>query len=347
MKTILHKITLILLLFIMCNAVFAQHNLLYVGRTDNPVDSAMMAYLDMEGFNITLIDASEFSGSDYKIAAPYLVYDAIFISETISSSQTVNFKEAGFPIPCVTTEGYAIRSDRWGFLTNDDTQFKQLSGDARTPGTFTMVIHDVDHWIAERYTPDYHLRWTSLHDSLASTIGVTSFDLEPTVFDAVSLGHFLSDSLEGLSSIFAIPHGATIASDPNVTLPNMVIIGVVAKGIGTLATDEFNQLVLYSLKWVVEDLEIESVSNNSQQYNLKAWPNPTIGILNLSFTLPISGNVKVNIYDIAGKFVETINSGYLTAGYNTIKLDFSGMAKAQYIYEIITEDDILRGKVIY
>ena len=154
MKTNFTKITL-LFLFIFSNTIFAQ-NILYIGLHTGdellPADSALIDYLEYEyGFSITVVSGADFATTPYAAAANYNKYDAIYISETLGSSQVVNFKEAGFPIPCVTNEGYAVRTDRWGFLMDDASEFIQPSGTARTPEALTLVIQDVDHWIANRY----------------------------------------------------------------------------------------------------------------------------------------------------------------------------------------------------
>jgi hypothetical protein len=102
--------------------------------------------------SITVVHGDEYALEPYAAAANFNKYDAIFISVTVGSSQIVNFNEAGFPIPCVTNEGYAVRSDRWGFLSDDAAEFIQPKGTARTADAFTLVIQDVDHWIADRFT---------------------------------------------------------------------------------------------------------------------------------------------------------------------------------------------------
>ena len=126
MKTNFYKITLFLLV-ILSNTVFAQ-DILYIGDEYSSADSALIESLEYEYFlGTTVVPGNEYNH-----------YDAIFISETVSSGVVVNYKKAGFPIPCVTNEGYAVRSDKWGFLSDDNAQFIQPKGAARTAGAFTL-----------------------------------------------------------------------------------------------------------------------------------------------------------------------------------------------------------------
>lgn len=343
MKTNLYKITFLFLVFIISSTTYAQYNLLYVGVTDDPVDTKMTEFLFSEGYTTTFVSEDEFKNSPYDDAAGYDGYDAIFISEVVGSSSVVNFKNAGFPIPCVSTEGYCVRVDRWDLITDNDAQFKQLSSDdGITDDVLTLVIEDVDHWISSNYDTPYDLVWST---AAIDNLGVTGCKLSENVPDAVQLGVFLQDVMQEFPSMWAIPEGATLISDDAVVLPNMVIIGVIGPGLGDYATQEYNELIVNSLKWVTGDYVIPESITDLEQYNLNVWPNPTNGIFTVSLTLPVSRDIRINIYDITGALVETIDNNYFTAGLNTIQIDLSDKAAAQYIYEIVAGNDILRGKI--
>lgn len=63
--------------------------------------------------------------------------------------------------------------------------------------------------------------------------------------------------------------------------------------------------------------------------DLKVSPNPFNQSSQVSFTSPTSGNVNVHIYDLTGKMIYKVFSGYLEAG--------------QYYQSIISEKDIPKG----
>ncbi|NOQ21897.1 MAG: T9SS type A sorting domain-containing protein [Candidatus Aegiribacteria sp.] len=48
-----------------------------------------------------------------------------------------------------------------------------------------------------------------------------------------------------------------------------------------------------------------------------ASPNPFSSIVNIPFSLPDDGNVKITIFDIAGREVFTITDEYLTSGFHS------------------------------
>ncbi len=342
MKTIFYKTSAFLFILLTSCAAFAQYDILYLGQADNPLDIALQEYLGLEGYTVTFVSEDDFKGATYETADGYTGYDALFVSESIGSSSANNYKAAGFPIPCVLTEGYAVRSDKLGFIPeNTDTYFKQASSADLTADALTLVITDNEHWITQDYEPDYNLVWAETTDP--TKLGVTACDLSAYIPDARPLGAFLFD-MGTLSSLWAIPDGSMLNSTD--ALPNMVIIGVIqSSGQGHTFTGEFHELIVKCLRWVTDDYVAEGV-NAPQHYNLIVGPNPTTGIVNVSLNLPAAGNVSLNVYDLAGKLMESTKSDYLGAGYNTIQLDFSGMPEAQYIFEIITGNDVLKGKII-
>ena len=104
-----------------------------------------------------------------------------------------------------------------------------------------------------------------------------------------------------------------------------------------------SDFLVICIQWATGDFAASV--NDMQSNNLNVYPNPTNGIVNVSHTSPVAGNVTINIYNITGQLMKIINSDDLSAGNNTIHFDISGLAEAQYIYEIITKNDILRGKI--
>ena len=340
MKTNFYKITLILLVLFMSSTAFAQKKVLYVGNNDMPAcDSAITTALEDKEYEVTWITKATYN-TDFPDAAAYSDYDVIMLSESLSSGDVKPFKAAGFPIPCVNLEGFSVKMDRWDFMPTDmeATDFLQGGDAAADDGVLTLIIEDADHWIANQYEPDYELVWST---SLL-TDGVTGFKLDPYVDGAIQIGYYNVADFADLPSIWVIPEGSVILSDNSVIASNVVLIGSIMDGMSE-PTEEFIDFLVICIRWATDD--IPSSVSDMQSNNLSIYPNPTNGIVNVSLTLPVSENVRVNIYDIAGKLMKTIDSDDLSAGYHTISFDISGLAEAQYIYEITTKNDILRGKI--
>ena len=343
MKTKFYTITLsILVCLFVSSPLFAQYEILFLGNSDNSLDSMTKDYLQLEGYNVTLEDEDDFKNDAlYATAAGYEGFDVFLVSESIGSASANNYKTAGFPIPCVVTEGYVVKTDKWGILNDvSDAYFRQASSTTLTADVLTMVITDNEHWITKDYEPYYNLVWAETEDP--TKLGVTSFLLSEDVDGAIPLAQFLFD-MGGLSCVWAIPEGSTLHG--TTTLPNMVFIGIIQTDVGQVFTYEFLDLIRKSVQWVTNDYDTEGIVA-PESYDLKIGPNPTAGLTYISLNLHEPGNVRVNIYDIAGKLTKTVLSDNLAAGYNTISLDFSGLPEAQYLFEIITGTDVLKGKIM-
>lgn len=349
----IYKITFILLVLFLSNAaIFAQDNLLYVNKEADIVgDKLLIDFLELEGYTVTFITKDEFKAS-YADAAAYDGFDALFIGEHLGSSDVFNFHAAGYPIPCVFTEGWALKVDplkKWSWLSDEDTQFHQLGGaDVATPEESTTLIFSGDEttWLGRQYEADEEMIWSSNEYFVDGSNGVA---LDEIIDDAIELCILPAEALNGLPVGWIIPEGSEVTTDPNgtplgYTLPNMVYLGLIGDGGQDSATVEFHELIMNSIKWVTGDYDDdEETSVTSLNTNhLNVYPNPTTGMVNVSFTSPVSGTVNVNFYNLAGTLVKTMNR---SAAGSTLNLDISDMANANYLYEIITENEVLRGKI--
>ena len=55
------------------------------------------------------------------------------------------------------------------------------------------------------------------------------------------------------------------------------------------------------------------------------------------FSLPNSGNVKLSIYDVAGRLVEVLDEGVRSAGDYTFEWNAGGLASGVYFYRLEAE----------
>ncbi|MBN2213692.1 MAG: T9SS type A sorting domain-containing protein [Bacteroidales bacterium] len=341
MKTKLYKIFLFLTLLLFSKAAFGQTFLLWVGDVTADCDIALMNYLSFEGWVITNVDASTFKSS-YVTADKYADYDAVYISEIVGSGDAVAYATAGFPIPCVTTEGYAVRSDKWAFITNNDTEFHQSGSGERTDGVKTLIINNAEHYITSAYEEYAEVAWTTAE---INNLGVTGCKLDQTMEGVIKLATFQDAVMADFPTLWAIPAGSVVTGSSTTIPVNIVVFGAINPGMGTFATNDFNNIIHKSLEWAAGNVNaIKNPIDLTKNY-LNILPNPAKGIVNVSFALDAPGKVRLNIYDITGKIIETLESGYLDAGPNTIKLDFTDKSGAQYIINIITGNSVLTGKI--
>jgi hypothetical protein len=88
---------------------------------------------------------------------------------------------------------------------------------------------------------------------------------------------------------------------------------------------------------LVEDLtginqigtEIPSAFELEQNY-----PNPFNPSTNINFSLPVSGNVKLAVYDMLGNEVAVLHEGFQKAGNYSAKFNSSNLASGTYFYRL-------------
>lgn len=80
---------------------------------------------------------------------------------------------------------------------------------------------------------------------------------------------------------------------------------------------------------------VEETETVPAGYSLEQnYPNPFNPSTIISYTLPNEGNIVLKIFDITGKEVETLDSGYKQAGRHTITLNADSFASGVYFYQL-------------
>lgn len=69
---------------------------------------------------------------------------------------------------------------------------------------------------------------------------------------------------------------------------------------------------------------------------LQIWPNPCSRYASISYSVTENGNVEIGLYEVAGKMIKKIVSGYLTKGLYTNRLDVSQLNPGIYFCRIRT-----------
>ena len=91
------------------------------------------------------------------------------------------------------------------------------------------------------------------------------------------------------------------------------------------------------LEYLSTDIETEKdVLPNSFVLN-QNYPNPFNPITNISFGIERASNVKLSLYDVRGRFIETLINERITAGSHDFLLDASHLSSGVYFYTMTVE----------
>jgi hypothetical protein len=79
------------------------------------------------------------------------------------------------------------------------------------------------------------------------------------------------------------------------------------------------------------------LANNTQPnvYKLSQnYPNPFNPTTNISYAIPVSGNVSLKVYNILGQEVATVFQGFQKSGSYIANFDASRLASGVYFYRL-------------
>ncbi|MBC8215019.1 MAG: T9SS type A sorting domain-containing protein, partial [Candidatus Marinimicrobia bacterium] len=77
-----------------------------------------------------------------------------------------------------------------------------------------------------------------------------------------------------------------------------------------------------------------------------AYPNPFNPSTTISYSVETNGRLSLQIYDIAGRLVETLVNGITEPGIYTVKWDASGYSSGVYFVQIQTKKFVKTQKLI-
>jgi hypothetical protein len=75
-------------------------------------------------------------------------------------------------------------------------------------------------------------------------------------------------------------------------------------------------------------------NNKEFQNNITSYPNPATNDINICFNTEKESEVKIEVYDLTGKRITTIEKSISNIGFNEVKVDIYGLNSGLYIYSI-------------
>lgn len=87
---------------------------------------------------------------------------------------------------------------------------------------------------------------------------------------------------------------------------------------------------------------VNSIDKN--EFELSVFPNPSVDAATVSFKLNAEEMVTVEVYNIVGSLVSTVDAGSKTAGAHSIKIDNSNLANGAYFVKLTVGNTVVSSK---
>lgn len=190
----------------------------------------------------------------------------------------------------------------------------------------------IDYWVADALTGgEVFNPKLSNHGNLPATAGETSAieftNPVTTSQDWVSLDVALDD--------FTVAGGASAARDK--------IFQIVLNAAGTMDVVYIDNFYFYKeTATSIDDLE-----TLPEKFVLdQNYPNPFNPSTNITYNLPVSGEVTLDVFNIQGQRVATLVSGFKNAGSHLVRFDATNLASGVYTYRLVTERSVQVRKML-
>lgn len=102
----------------------------------------------------------------------------------------------------------------------------------------------------------------------------------------------------------------------------------------------------FALK-LVKDSDSEILDDVDKQTELtQNYPNPFNPVTTIRFFLSEESDISIDIFDLAGFKVATVEQGFKEAGYHDVEFDGSTLASGVYLYRLKTKNQVQSRKMI-
>ena len=104
------------------------------------------------------------------------------------------------------------------------------------------------------------------------------------------------------------------------------------------------EMIIGTTNGVLLDVAITIIPD---EYTLeRAYPNPFNPVTTLSFAIPIDAEVSLSIYNLQGREVSTLISGYMDAGYHSVVWNADSHASGVYFVNMVAGEYISTQKLM-
>ncbi|MDP2304288.1 MAG: T9SS type A sorting domain-containing protein [Ignavibacteria bacterium] len=91
---------------------------------------------------------------------------------------------------------------------------------------------------------------------------------------------------------------------------------------------------------------VENEDISLSDFNLSQnYPNPFNPSTSISFSVPVSSEVSLKVFNVLGKEVASVVNGFFQSGRHTVSFDASQLSSGNYFYQLITPSSVITKKM--
>jgi subtilisin family serine protease len=272
---------------------------------------------------------------DLKAAAEYVIahLSAGFVEGTVTDTvgsaiqgATVNVRDGGGSA-ITNTSGYYIAHGDTGqhWVVVDHSQYEMDSA------LVNFVIHDTT-------TQDFVLQPLGTGE-LAGMVrdSATSLAIEGAIVEVLGLGLFDTTGLSGTFHFPTVPVGTHDAVATAAGYGPDTVSAVIESGQTTTIT------FYLGLPTSVGPDGVELPVNFALR---AAYPNPFNPTTSVSFDLPASSTVRLDVFNMLGQRVATLVDGELPAGVHKVSWDASSVGSGVYFARLVAGENVATAKMV-
>lgn len=128
-----------------------------------------------------------------------------------------------------------------------------------------------------------------------------------------------------------------------------VTIDITAPAAGYVYIGAFLHDYVYDIEWVLIGTGIAGSEGTTSVLSLDSpYPNPIVANASLGFNVPAAGTVKLAVYDLSGRIVETVLDGAVESGSHSLQWSPGGeIASGVYFIRLTTEEGTLTQRAMF
>ncbi|MBN1480789.1 T9SS type A sorting domain-containing protein [candidate division KSB1 bacterium] len=108
-------------------------------------------------------------------------------------------------------------------------------------------------------------------------------------------------------------------------------------------------------EWLIDDIMYinpdetgveNDVTLNDYELAVANYPNPFNPRTTISYQLPLASDVKLDVYDVSGRLVQSLVNERQVAGEYSVPFNATDLPSGVYVYQLTAADVVASGKML-